>query len=107
MPVISNMLLATGDALYPCAPFNGWYMGKEIGSRDLGDEKRYDQLPVIAEQLGLNMASHRSLWRYHAMRVLNEAVLHSFESDGVRLVDHHQAGPNSCSSARLSLQRIG
>jgi len=39
--------------------------------------------------------------------VLNEAVLHSFESDGVRLVDHHQAGPNSCSSARLSRQRIG
>jgi len=91
VPVISNMLLATGDALFPCAPLNGWYMGTEIGSRDLGDEKRYDQRPVIADQLGLNMASHRSLWRDHAMRVLNEAVLHSFESDDVRLVDHHQA----------------
>jgi nitric-oxide synthase len=91
VPAVSSMLLATGDALYPCAPFNGWYMGTEIGSRDLGDEKRYDQLPVIAEQLGLNMASPRSLWRDHAMLVLNEAVLNSFESDGVRLVDHHQA----------------
>jgi len=91
LPVISSMLLATGDALHPCAPFNGWYMGTEIGSRDLGDAQRYDQLPVIAEQLGLNMASYRSLWRDHAMLVLNEAVLHSFESDGVRLVDHHQA----------------
>lgn len=91
LPVISNMLLATGAALHPCAPFNGWYMSTEIGSRDLGDEKRYHQLPVIAEQLGLNMANHRSLWRDHAMLVLNEAVLHSFESDGVRLVDHHQA----------------
>jgi nitric-oxide synthase len=33
----------------------------------------------------------RGLWKDRALLVLNEAVLESFERDGVRLVDHHQA----------------
>lgn len=91
VPALADMILATGREAYSCAPFNGWYMGTEIGARNLGDEARYNQLPVVAERLGLETTRTRSLWRDHALLVLNEAVLESFERDGVRLVDHHQA----------------
>lgn len=91
VPAIADMLLATPSTAYPCAPFNGWYMGTEIGSRNLGDDTRYAQLPVVAAHLGLDTRQSRNLWRDHALLVLNEAVLHSFEQDGVKLVDHHQA----------------
>ncbi len=36
VPVISDMYLDIGGVRYPAAPFNGWYMCTEIGSRDLG-----------------------------------------------------------------------
>ena len=37
VPVIADMFLTAGGIRYPCAPFNGWYMGTEVGSRNLGD----------------------------------------------------------------------
>jgi nitric-oxide synthase len=89
VPVISDMYLDIGGVCYPAAPFNGWYMGTEIGSRDLGDTGRYDQLPVIARQMGLSMASVRTLWKDKAMTELNLAVLHSFSAAGVTISDHH------------------
>ena len=90
VPAISDMILATGTEAYGCAPFNGWYMGTEIGARNFGDEKRYNLLPTVAERMGLG-TSRNILWKDHALLVLNEAVLHSFEKQGVRLVSHHQA----------------
>lgn len=91
VPALSDRIFATGAEAYPCAPFNGWYMGTEIGARDLGDTHRYNQLPVIAGKLGLNTRRRGSLWQDHALVLLNEAVLWSFSESGVRLVDHHQA----------------
>ncbi|RVX38331.1 nitric-oxide synthase [Nonomuraea polychroma] len=89
VPAISDMCLEIGGICYPCAPFNGWYMGTEIGARNLADTDRYDQLAVVAERLGLNTSTERSLWRDHAMVELNVAVLHSFEQAGVTMTDHH------------------
>ncbi len=89
VPVISDMYLEVGGVCYPAAPFNGWYMGTEIGSRDLGDTGRYHQLPVIARHMGLSMASDRTLWKDRAMTELNIAVLHSFSTAGVTISDHH------------------
>ena len=89
VPVISDMYLDVGGVCYPAAPFNGWYMCTEIGSRDLGDSGRYDQLPVIAEHMGLSTASDRTLWKDKAVTELNLAVLHSFSSAGVTISDHH------------------
>lgn len=91
LPVISNMRLEIGGILYSAAPFNGWYMGTEIGARNLGDHARYNLLPVIAERLNLNMKSKDSLWKDRALVELNIAVLHSFRSAGVTIVDHHTA----------------
>ena len=89
VPVISDMYLDVGGVCYPAAPFNGWYMCTEIGSRDLGDSGRYDQLPVIARRMGLSTASDRTLWKDKAMTELNLAVLHSFSRAGVTISDHH------------------
>jgi len=89
VPVISDMYLDIGGVRYPAAPFNGWYMCTEIGSRDLGDTGRYDQLPVIAGHMGLSTASDRTLWKDKAMTELNLAVLHSFSRAGVTISDHH------------------
>jgi len=89
VPVISDMYLEAGGIRYPAAPFNGWYLGTEIGSRDLGDTGRYNQLPEIAARMGLSTASDRTLWRDRAVTELNVAVLHSFSASGVTITDHH------------------
>ena len=89
VPVITDMYLDIGGVRYPAAPFNGWYMCTEIGSRDLGDSSRYDQLPAIAARMGLSVESDRNLWKDKAMTELNLAVLHSFGTAGVTITDHH------------------
>ena len=89
VPAISNMCLEIGGICYPAAPFNGWYMGTEIGARNLADVDRYDLLPAVAERLGLDTARERSLWRDRALVELNLAVLHSFDAAGVTIADHH------------------
>lgn len=89
VPVISDMYLEAGGIRYPAAPFNGWYMGTEIGSRDLSDAGRYEQLPVIARGMGLDTASDRNLWKDKALTELNLAVLYSFRVAGVTITDHH------------------
>jgi nitric-oxide synthase len=89
VPVISDMYLDIGGIRYPAAPFNGWYMCTEIGSRDLADTNRYNQLPVIAQHLGLATTTDRTLWKDKATTELNLAVLHSFTTAGVTITDHH------------------
>ena len=89
VPVISDMYLEAGGIRYPAAPFNVWYMCTEIGSRDLGDEGRYNQLPEIAARMGLRTESLRTLWKDRAVTELNSAVLYSFETSGVKIADHH------------------
>ncbi|MEU7315227.1 nitric oxide synthase oxygenase [Streptomyces sp. NPDC007083] len=89
VPVISAMDLEIGGIRYPAAPFNGWYMGTEIGARNFGDTDRYDMLPVVAAKMALDTSSDTSLWRDRAMVELNVAVLHSFARAGVKITDHH------------------
>jgi nitric-oxide synthase len=89
VPAIANQRLSIGGVHYPLAPFNGWYMGAEIGARNLGDEHRYNLLPVVAELMGLDMTSEATLWRDRALVELNRAVLHSFARAGVKMTDHH------------------
>jgi nitric-oxide synthase, bacterial len=91
VPLISDMVLEIGGIQYPAAPFNGWYMVTEIGSRNLGDEKRYNKLPLIAKQMGLHMDKSNPFWKDKALVVLNEAVHFSFQKAGVTLADHHAA----------------
>jgi nitric-oxide synthase len=89
VPAISNMRLTIGGVHYPLAPFNGWYMGTELGSRNLADADRYNMLPTVARLMGLDTSSESTLWRDRALVELNRAVLWSFERAGVRISDHH------------------
>ncbi|MFC3747357.1 nitric oxide synthase oxygenase [Paenibacillus sp. GCM10012306] len=91
VPIISDMQLEIGGIRYTAAPFNGWYMETEIGSRNLGDTGRYNRLPAVADLMGLDRSTNTSLWKDRAMLELNRAVLHSFKQAGVSIVDHHTA----------------
>jgi nitric-oxide synthase, bacterial len=89
VPAISNMPLVIGGVTYPAAPFNGWYLGTEIGARNLTDPDRYGLLPVLAHHLGLDTTSDRTLWRDRALVEMVRAVQHSFDAAGVTMADHH------------------
>jgi nitric-oxide synthase, bacterial len=89
VPAISNMRLTIGGVHYPMAPFSGWYMGTEVGARNLADTDRYDMLPVVAARMGLDTTRESTLWRDRALVELNRAVLWSFEEAGVKMTDHH------------------
>jgi nitric-oxide synthase len=91
LPAVSEVKLSLGGLNYTAAPFNGWYMGTEIGARNLSDPYRYNLLPRLAQRLGLPTHRPRSLWQDRALLELNIAVLYSFERAGVKLVDHHAA----------------
>ncbi|OFW78159.1 MAG: nitric oxide synthase [Alicyclobacillus sp. RIFOXYA1_FULL_53_8] len=91
VPMISDMVLEIGGIRYTSAPFNGWYMGTEIGARNFADRSRYDLLPKIASLMELDTRSSASLWEDKALVELNLAVLHSFRLSGVQVVDHHTA----------------
>lgn len=104
VPAISNMSLLVGGIEYPAAPFNGWYMVTEIASRNLGDEGRYNLLPIIAQKLGLRTDRHSKFWKDRAILELNIAVYHSFNSAGVTLVDHHTASEEFMKFMRMEQQ---
>jgi nitric-oxide synthase len=89
LPAISGMLLDIGGVRYTAAPFSGWYMLTEVAARNFADENRYNLLPRIAGQLGLNTRREETLWRDRALLELNVAVLHSFRRAGVKMIDHH------------------
>ena len=91
VPIISSMRFQMAGIDFQAAPFNGWYMGTEIGARNLADTDRYNMLPAVAEIFELDMTKQVSLWCDRALVELNIAVLHSFKEDGVSIVDHHTA----------------
>ncbi|SMO62909.1 nitric oxide synthase oxygenase [Melghirimyces algeriensis] len=91
VPIISDMRLEVGGIHYTAAPFNGWYMGTEIGARNLADPFRYNMLPVIASYMGLQKDKNSTLWKDKALIELNIAVIDSFKKNGVTIVDHHTA----------------
>lgn len=93
------MVLDCGGIQFTAAPFNGWYMGTEIG-RDLADSNRFDKLQVIklfkfrfhnfdfsfifeikaiGEKMKLDLRNNSSLWKDKALIELNYAILHSFQ----------------------------
>lgn len=91
VPVIADQTLEIGGVRYTAAPFNGYFMGTEIGARNLGDVARYNLLPEIAQRMGLDLTDRTGLWKDRALVELNTAVLYSYRLAGVTIVDHHTA----------------
>ena len=86
VPVISNMRLVIGGITYPAAPFNGVYICQAIGEDVLADDGAYGLVRHVAERLGLDSSSERTLWRDRAIVELNRAVVHSFDAAGVTIL---------------------
>ncbi|XP_058416280.1 nitric oxide synthase, inducible [Diceros bicornis minor] len=91
LPAVANMLLEVGGLEFPGCPFNGWYMGTEIGVRDYCDMQRYDILEEVGRRMGLETHKLASLWKDRAVIEINVAVLHSFQKQNVTIMDHHSA----------------
>lgn len=91
VPAVADMLFDCGGVEFPAAPFNGWYMGTEIGARDLCDPQRYNITNEVAEKLGLDTSTPITLWKDQVLIEVNVAVLYSFQKNKVTIVDHHTA----------------
>ncbi|KAM5273466.1 nitric oxide synthase, inducible [Ctenodactylus gundi] len=91
LPAVANMLLEVGGLEFPGCPFNGWYMGTEIGVRDFCDTRRYNILEEVGRRMGLETHKLASLWKDRAVTEINVAVLHSFQKQNVTIMDHHSA----------------
>ncbi|XP_025774575.1 nitric oxide synthase, inducible [Puma concolor] len=91
LPAVANMLLEVGGLEFPGCPFNGWYMGTEIGVRDFCDIQRYNILEEVGRRMGLETHKLASLWKDRAVIEINVAVLHSFQKQNVTIMDHHSA----------------
>ncbi|XP_060115369.1 nitric oxide synthase, inducible [Heteronotia binoei] len=91
VPVVSNMLLEVGGLEFAACPFNGWYLGTEIGVRDYCDAQRYNILQEVGLRMGLDTHKLSSLWKDRAVIEVNVAVLHSFQKQKVTIMDHHSA----------------
>lgn len=89
IPAVADMALDAGGVMYRFVPFNGWYLETEIAARNFTDGNRYNLLPELAERMGLDISSERTLWRDKAMLMLHEAVLHSYDRAGAKIADHH------------------
>ena len=90
-PSIANKGMSIGGITYPTSPFTGWYLAPELSARDFSDTYRYNLLPEIAESFGIDTSDRRSLWQDRAVIELTTAVLHSYDSAGMRMDDHYTA----------------
>ena len=81
---------AAGDRRYPvsCRTFNGWYIGTQIGSRDLGDEDRYDLLPTVWDWIRrpTDRCGKTGVWRSSTGRCCTPS-----SATASRIVDDHTA----------------
>uniref|UniRef100_A0A8V5HGY7 Nitric oxide synthase n=1 Tax=Melopsittacus undulatus TaxID=13146 RepID=A0A8V5HGY7_MELUD len=91
LPAVANMLLEAGGLEFTGCPFNGWYMGSEIGVRDFCDVQRYNILKEVGRRMGLETNKLSSLWKDRAVVEINVAVLYSFQKQNVTIMDHHSA----------------
>ncbi|XP_039576696.1 nitric oxide synthase, inducible [Passer montanus] len=91
LPAVASMLLEVGGLEFTACPFNGWYMGTEIGVRDFCDAQRYNVLKEVGRRMGLETNKLSSLWKDRAVVEINVAVLHSFQKQNVTIMDHHSA----------------
>ncbi|XP_033126767.1 nitric oxide synthase, brain-like [Anneissia japonica] len=91
VPAVSDMLFECGGLQFPAAPFNGWYMVTEIGTRDFCDTQRYNMLETVAKRMNLDTTDNLSFWKDKALLETTLAVNHSFQAAGVTIWNHHTA----------------
>lgn len=61
--IIFDMKFEVGGIYYNVVLFNGWYMGMEIGVRNLVDEKWYDKFKKVVFVIGIFINYNIDLWK--------------------------------------------
>ncbi|TSK49640.1 Nitric oxide synthase, inducible [Bagarius yarrelli] len=107
LPAVSNMMLEVGGIEFTGCPFNGWYMGTEIGVRDFCDAQRYNILEKVGRLMGLDTHNLSSLWKDEALVAINVAVIHSFQKNKVTITDHHSAAESFMKHMETELRLRG
>ena len=67
LPAVSNMMFDCGGLEFVGAPFNGWYMGTEIGARDFCDKFRYNLLEVHLDAKSSKVVKDNSFVHHTSM----------------------------------------
>ncbi|CAL4108294.1 unnamed protein product, partial [Meganyctiphanes norvegica] len=91
LPAVSSMCFDCGGLEFPACPFNGWYMVTEIAARDFCDPHRLNIMEDVGRKMGLDTRNNSTLWKDKALVEVNVAVLHSFQTHNVTIMDHHSA----------------
>nr|XP_017206470.1 nitric oxide synthase, inducible isoform X1 [Danio rerio] len=107
LPAVSNMLLEIGGLEFPACPFNGWYMGTEIGVRNFCDTQRYNVLEHVGRQMSLETQNLSSLWKDQALVAINVAVMHSYQKNKVTITDHHSASESFMQHMEMEVRLRG
>ncbi|TSK49641.1 Nitric oxide synthase, inducible [Bagarius yarrelli] len=107
VPAVSNMMLEVGGLEFTACPFNGWYMGTEIGVRNFCDAQRYNILEKVGRLMGLDTHNLSSLWKDEALVAINVAVIHSFQKNKVTITDHHSAAESFMKHMETELRLRG
>ncbi|XP_067622883.1 nitric oxide synthase-like [Eurosta solidaginis] len=94
LPAVSSLMFDVGGIQFTATAFSGWYMSTEIGCRNLCDTNRLNMLETIATKMQLDTRTTTTLWKDKALVEANVAVLHSFQSRNITIVDHHTASEN-------------
>lgn len=94
LPAVSSMMFDVGGIQFTAASFSGWYMSTEIGCRNLCDTNRRNVLETVANKMELDTRTTSSLWKDKSLVEVNLAVLHSFQSRNITILDHHTASEN-------------
>ncbi|OQV13497.1 Nitric oxide synthase, brain [Hypsibius exemplaris] len=91
VPAVSNMMFDVGGIQFPASVFSGCYMNTEI-ARNLCDSNRYNVMESLAGSVfGLDTSKTWNLWKDRVFLEVNRAVLYSFQTSNITVIDHHSA----------------
>ncbi|XP_016305027.1 nitric oxide synthase, inducible-like [Sinocyclocheilus anshuiensis] len=107
IPAVASMLMEIGGLEFTACPFNGWYMGTEIGVRDFCDSQRYNVLERVGQLMGLETRKLSSLWKDQALVAINVAVIHSYQKNKVTITDHHSASESFMQHLETEVRQRG
>ena len=89
IPALSSMGIDIGGVLYQTCPFNGWYQITEI-ARDILDVQRYNLADAVATVCDIERTK-ANVWKDDVQLQVHKAIMHSFATHGISIVDHHTA----------------
>ena len=88
VPAVSDMA-STAEA--SCIAVHRLMGGTWLQLTRISDVDKYNLTLKIAQKLGLDTSHENTLWRDKVLTAMTEAVLWSFETDGVKITDHFSA----------------